>query len=138
MPVSRPPSGRPAPDFLPTYLSNGVVGLRVREISLLNGAAVLNGFAAEHADLHVECTPHAPYPCILFSVDVALVHRFRDTARDSVESGSRAAQQIESVKYIRPALGGCVENRRRFGLMSHGRSHGASRALSPGRRADSG
>ena len=52
----------PSPDFLPAYLSNGVIGLRVREIPLLNGVAVLNGLAAQHPVVHVECTPHAPYP----------------------------------------------------------------------------
>jgi hypothetical protein len=51
-----------APDFLPAYLSNGVVGLRVRDVPLLNGVAVLNGLAAEHPVTQIECTPHAPYP----------------------------------------------------------------------------
>jgi trehalose/maltose hydrolase-like predicted phosphorylase len=39
-----------------------VIGLRVREIPLLNGVAVVNGFAVIHPVVHTECTPHAPYP----------------------------------------------------------------------------
>ena len=47
-PISPKPVTDAGPDFLPAYLSNGVLGLRVREIPLLNGVAVLNELAAEH------------------------------------------------------------------------------------------
>lgn len=61
-PISPKPVTQAGPDFLPAYLSNGVIGLRVREVPLLNGVAVLNGLAAEHPVTQIECTPHAPYP----------------------------------------------------------------------------
>ena len=61
-PISPAPVTGVGDDLLPAYLSNGVVGLRVREIPLMTGVAVLNGLAGEHPVDHVECTPHAPYP----------------------------------------------------------------------------
>ena len=61
-PISPQPVTEAGPDFLPAYLSNGVIGLRVREIPLLSGVAVLNGLAGEHPVTQVECTPHVPYP----------------------------------------------------------------------------
>ena len=61
-PISPPPVTGSGDDALPAYLSNGVIGLRVREVPLFAGVAVLNGLAGEHPVEHVECTPHAPYP----------------------------------------------------------------------------
>jgi hypothetical protein len=62
MPLSPAPVTAAGPDYLPAYLSNGVIGLRVRDIPLFKGVAVVNGLAGEHPVTHVECTPHAPYP----------------------------------------------------------------------------
>jgi protein-glucosylgalactosylhydroxylysine glucosidase len=50
------------PDFLPAYLSNGVIGLRVREIPLHNGVAIVNGLVGVDPVARVECAPRAPYP----------------------------------------------------------------------------
>jgi trehalose/maltose hydrolase-like predicted phosphorylase len=49
-------------DGLPAYLSNGVIGLRVRLDPLQRGVAVVNGLSATHPHALVECSPHAPYP----------------------------------------------------------------------------
>jgi trehalose/maltose hydrolase-like predicted phosphorylase len=64
--VSSPIS--PAPVFddrgtgLPAYLSNGVIGLRVREIPLRPGLATVSGLEGEHPVARVACVPPAPYP----------------------------------------------------------------------------
>src|SRR3954451_460276 len=50
------------PDYLPAYLSNGVVGLRVREVPLIAGTAVVGGLAGRHPQMGVECMPYVPYP----------------------------------------------------------------------------
>ena len=41
-PISPAPVTDHRPDYLPAYLSNGAIGLRVREISLRNGVAVVD------------------------------------------------------------------------------------------------
>jgi protein-glucosylgalactosylhydroxylysine glucosidase len=61
-PISPPPVTSYQPNSLPAYLSNGIIGLRVREIPLHNGAATVNGYSGEDPTVHVESTPFAPYP----------------------------------------------------------------------------
>src|SRR3954467_9065201 len=63
-PISPPPvTGREqGPDQLPAYLSNGLIGLRVLEIPLRPGLAMLNGLAAIHPVLGIEYSPEAPHP----------------------------------------------------------------------------
>ncbi len=61
-PISPSPVTGHGPDYLPAYLSNGVIGLRVCEVPLLNGAALVNGLAGIDAEALVECAPYAPYP----------------------------------------------------------------------------
>ena len=61
-PISPAPVTAYGPDYLPAYVSNGTVGLRVREIPLLSGVAVVNGTAAVHPVARVESTPCVPYP----------------------------------------------------------------------------
>src|SRR4051794_24159568 len=50
------------PDYLPAYVLNGVIGLRVREIPLLPGVAIVNGLTGIDPTEHIESTPYAPYP----------------------------------------------------------------------------
>ena len=60
--VSSPlPVTGPEGDGLPACLSNGVIGLRIRAISLEAGVAMLNGLAAVHRGLGVEYSPAAPF-----------------------------------------------------------------------------
>lgn len=47
---------------LPAYLSNGVVGLRVRDNPLLAGMALLCGFSGLHPVRKIEAAAVAPYP----------------------------------------------------------------------------
>jgi trehalose/maltose hydrolase-like predicted phosphorylase len=47
---------------LPAYVSNGLVGLRVRENPLRAGMAIVSGFSGEHHERHVEAAVATPYP----------------------------------------------------------------------------
>jgi protein-glucosylgalactosylhydroxylysine glucosidase len=47
---------------LPAYLSNGVVGLRVRDNPLTAGMALLSGFSGQHAIRKIEAAALVPYP----------------------------------------------------------------------------
>jgi len=61
-PISPSPVTAYEPEFLPAYLSNGVVGLRVPRIPQVGGLVILNGFAAIDADSGSEGFARAPYP----------------------------------------------------------------------------
>ena len=52
----------PGDDNLPAYLSNGLIGLRVLQVPLQSGVAVVNGLAEAHESTEVEGTGRAPYP----------------------------------------------------------------------------
>ena len=39
---------------LPAYVSNGLIGLRVRDIPLMGGMALVSGFAGEHPERRIE------------------------------------------------------------------------------------
>jgi protein-glucosylgalactosylhydroxylysine glucosidase len=54
---------------LPAYLSNGLIGLRVREDSLTPGLCIVSGFVGEHHERRVEAAAPGPYP---LGLDVAL------------------------------------------------------------------
>jgi len=51
-----------AGDALPAYISNGVVGLKVRDNPLSPGMMLLSGFSGEHAERKIEAAAFAPYP----------------------------------------------------------------------------
>src|SRR4051812_22640123 len=61
-PISPAPLGKPRPESLPAYLSNGMIGLRIRAIPLRNGVAIVNGYSGRDPGTQVEATPYAPYP----------------------------------------------------------------------------
>ena len=61
-PISPPPETGRGERELPAYVSNGLIGLRVRDVPLTAGMAVVSGFAGEHPARHVEATAAAPYP----------------------------------------------------------------------------
>ena len=61
-PISPPPVGGTAGNELPAYMSNGVVGLKVRDNPLSPGMALLNGFSGEHPERKIEAAALAPYP----------------------------------------------------------------------------
>jgi len=82
-PLSPPPAKGAGRRELPAYLSNGVIGLRVREIALSPGMALISGYTGEHQERRIEAAAVAPYPV---AVDLALggvwlsdtPHRVRD------------------------------------------------------------
>ncbi len=61
-PINPAPVNEARTDALPAYLSNGVFGLRVRQMPLRNGVAILNGYAGRDPGTQVEATAYAPYP----------------------------------------------------------------------------
>ena len=61
-PISPPPETGARERSLPAYLSNGLVGLRVRENPFRAGMCLVSGFAGEHHERHVEAAAVAPYP----------------------------------------------------------------------------
>src|SRR3954471_10221716 len=52
----------PPGDCLPAYLSNGCLGLRVLQVPLHGGVAVVSGLAETDPVMGVEATARAPYP----------------------------------------------------------------------------
>src|SRR5437868_3806902 len=61
-PISPPVVRRYDPAFIPAYLSNGVIGLRVGKIPQLEGLAIVGGLAAIHPVDKVEGFARGPYP----------------------------------------------------------------------------
>ena len=61
-PISPPPVTAWQPDYLPAYLSNGMLGLRVGHIPCLYGVALLSGFEGLDPITGVEAFARAPYP----------------------------------------------------------------------------
>jgi protein-glucosylgalactosylhydroxylysine glucosidase len=61
-PLSPNPMRSRGESDLPAYVSNGLVGLRVRDIPLRAGMALVSGFAGEHPDRHIEAAATSPYP----------------------------------------------------------------------------
>ena len=54
---------------LPAYVSNGLIGLRVREVPFAAGMALLSGYTGEHYERRIEAAAIAPYP---LAADLAL------------------------------------------------------------------
>ena len=61
-PISPAPVTRHEPDYLPPFVSNGVIGLRVREIPLHAGVASVSGLSGIDPVTQIVCAPYAPYP----------------------------------------------------------------------------
>nr|WP_246347448.1 glycoside hydrolase family 65 protein [Brevundimonas basaltis] len=47
---------------MPAYVSNGLIGLRVRENPLQSGMCIISGFVGEHHEKRIEAAAAAPYP----------------------------------------------------------------------------
>src|SRR3954471_6342988 len=63
-PISPAPVTQPDGDLLPPYVSNGVIGLRVRDIPLRAGYATLSGLEGEDPESQVASVPEIPYPLV--------------------------------------------------------------------------
>ena len=61
-PISPPPVRDYKPEYIPAYLSNGLIGLRVGRVPLVEGLAMVNGLTAIHPTDRVESFARAPYP----------------------------------------------------------------------------
>lgn len=61
-PISPPSCSGTRGGALPAYVSNGLVGLRVREIPLVAGSAIVSGVAGEHCERRIEAAAPVPYP----------------------------------------------------------------------------
>jgi hypothetical protein len=61
-PISPKPVRRHEPDYLPPFLSNSLIGLRVREIPLMAGVASVNGLVGIDPETQITGSPYAPYP----------------------------------------------------------------------------
>ncbi|HEY3799421.1 MAG TPA: glycoside hydrolase family 65 protein [Caulobacteraceae bacterium] len=61
-PINPPDVGAGAPGELPAYVSNGVIGLRVRPNAMVAGMTLVTGFTGEHPVRQIEAAAVAPYP----------------------------------------------------------------------------
>src|SRR5204862_7295662 len=60
-PISPPPVRKWKPEYIPAYLSNGLVGVRAGKCPLTEGLAIVSGLAAIHATDKVEGFACGPY-----------------------------------------------------------------------------
>jgi trehalose/maltose hydrolase-like predicted phosphorylase len=68
-PINPPKATGDGKRELPAYLSNGVIGLRIRPNPLLAGMALLSGYSGLHPERQIEAAATAPYP---LGADIAL------------------------------------------------------------------
>lgn len=61
-PISPPPVTGEGDRDLPAYVSNGLIGLRVRAQPLQAGMALVSGYAGEDPERRIEAAAPAPYP----------------------------------------------------------------------------
>src|ERR1700716_240619 len=61
-PLNPAPATSSARGELPAYVSNGLIGLRVRDLPLDAGIAIVSGLSGEHPVMRVAAAARAPYP----------------------------------------------------------------------------
>ena len=61
-PINPPSVSGPAGRELPAYVANGLIGLRVRDVPLTSGMALVSGYTGEHHERQIEAAAVAPYP----------------------------------------------------------------------------
>lgn len=61
-PLNPPAANGPRDGDLPAYIGNGLIGLRVREVPLIAGMAIVSGVAGEHHERRIEAAAAVPYP----------------------------------------------------------------------------
>ena len=98
-PISPPIVRRYDPAFIPAYLSNGLIGLRVGKIPQLEGLAIVGGLAAIHPVDKVEGFSRGPYPA----------------AGDIAIDGTTLSDQPERARFVSQEYDfSCGELRSRF------------------------
>src|SRR3954470_21530001 len=80
-PISPPPVVGGLRGELPAYLSNGVIGLRVRPNPLSAGMTLVSGLAGGHPARHIEAAALAPYP---LAADISLDGVWASDASDAL------------------------------------------------------
>ena len=80
-PISPAPVAGGARGELPAYLSNGVVGLRVRDNPLIAGMTLVSGLTGCHPVRKIEAAAAAPYP---LAMDLAVDGIWMSDAPDAV------------------------------------------------------
>ena len=83
-PISPPVVRRYDPAFIPAYLSNGLIGLRIGKVPQLEGLAIVGGLAAVHPVDKVEGFARGPYPA---AGDIAL-------------NGKKMSDQPDRVRFV--------------------------------------
>lgn len=83
-PISPPVEQGARGTDLPAYLSNGLIGLRVREDPLRQGMCLVSGFSGEHHERRIEAAAACPYP---LAADIEL-------------DGVRTSDQPERIRLI--------------------------------------
>ena len=68
-PISPPTVRGSGRQELPAYVANGLIGLRVRDMPLAAGMALVSGYTGEHYERQIEAAAVAPYP---LAADLAL------------------------------------------------------------------
>jgi protein-glucosylgalactosylhydroxylysine glucosidase len=61
-PLSPPPVRGGGSHELPAYISNGLIGLRVRDVPLLAGMSMISGLSGEDPERQIEAKAPSPYP----------------------------------------------------------------------------
>ena len=61
-PLNPPACDGPRGNELPAYVSNGLIGIRIREMPLMPGVTIVSGVAGEHPVRRVEAALPVPYP----------------------------------------------------------------------------
>ena len=87
IPISPPAERGGRGEGLPAYVSNGLIGLRVRENPLNAGMCMVSGFVGEHHEFRVEAAVASPYP---LSGDIALDGRWASDRTGVVEAVDQA------------------------------------------------
>ncbi|CAN5557971.1 hypothetical protein BH10PSE4_BH10PSE4_32090 [soil metagenome] len=70
---------------LPAYVSNGLIGLRVRDVPLTTGMTLLSGYSGEHYERQIEAAAVAPYP-LAPAEEKATLELYLGMARDYIGS----------------------------------------------------
>ena len=86
-PISPPPVQGGAGDELPAYMSNGVIGLKIRDNPLTAGMTLISGFSGEHPERKIEAAAFAPYPV---AGDICLQGTWMSDAPQSVRTIEQA------------------------------------------------
>ena len=81
-PISPPPVIGSSRGELPAYLSNGVIGLRVRDNPLIAGMTLVSGLIGCHSVRKIEAAALAPYP---LAMDLAVDGIWMSDAADAVQ-----------------------------------------------------